>query len=95
MNRVSTTAWVLCVAPVVVAGILYAHRHSRFRRLLEKMQHATRAIDANMAEIQRLREDQSRRSDADLARRVRREFENIDLAALAAYLNLDAESPKR
>ena len=59
------------------------------------MQHATRAIDANMAEIQRLREDQSRRSDADLARRVRREFENIDLAALAAYLNLDAESPKR
>lgn len=95
MTRLSAAAWTVCTVPVVVAGLICARRHHGFRRPLEKLQRATRAIDANLAEIQKLREERPRQSDENVAELTRQEFADIDFAALAERLSLKPEPTKK
>ena len=94
MNRKSAIAWALCVIPVVAAGFFYARNHRVFRRALEGLQRATRAIDASLAEIQAMRDKQPDRDDAAVVERARREFKDIDFVAFAEYLQLEREQSK-
>ncbi|MGO1541448.1 MAG: hypothetical protein ACTHZI_01545 [Luteimonas sp.] len=95
MNRKSAAAWTLCVVPVVAAGFFYARNHRVFRRALEGLQRATRAIDASLAEIQAMRDKQPDRDDAAVVERARREFKDIDFVAFAEYLQLEWEQSKQ
>lgn len=92
MNRKSAAAWTLYVVPVVAAGFFYARNHRVFRRALERLQRATRAIDASLAEM---RDKQPDRDDAAVVERARREFKDIDFVAFAEYLQLEREQSKQ
>lgn len=49
---------------------------------------ALHTIDSNLAEIRRLRDDRPERDDAAVAERARREFNPVELAAIAERLQL-------
>lgn len=94
MNRTSKFAWALYVVPIVAVGMLCARRHRRFKGLLERMRRTTRAIDANLSEIKRLREA-SLRVEQSAAERARVEFESIDFAIVAEHLQLATYCTRR
>lgn len=49
---------------------------------------ALHTIDSNLAEIRRLRDDRPERDDTAVAERARREFNPVELAAIAERLQL-------
>lgn len=54
---------------------------------------ALHTIDSNLAEIRRLRDDRPERDDAAVAERARREFNPVELAAIAERLQLAPPPP--
>lgn len=54
---------------------------------------ALRTIDGNLDEIRRLRDDRPKRDDAEVAERARREFNPVELAAIAERLQLAPPPP--
>ncbi len=87
-------SWLLYAAPLVVVLIAYVARRREVHRMFKRVQRATSVVDANLAEIRRLREGLSQRNDEAVAERVRREFDDIDFVALADYLQLKPEPSK-
>lgn len=85
MNRTSKFAWALYVVPIVAVGMLCARRHRRLKGLLEGMQRTTRAIDANLSAIKRLREA-SLRVEQSAAEPARVKSESVDFAVVAKHL---------
>lgn len=88
MKKITAAIWTLWVTPVILLSFVYSRWHRRFSRKLEALRRAASTIDANLIEIRRLRKRTSRRSDAVVAERARREFEGVDSAALAERLHL-------
>lgn len=54
---------------------------------------ALNTIDKNLTEIRRLRDDRPKRDDAAVAERARREFNPVELAAIAERLQLAPPPP--
>lgn len=88
-------SWRLPAAPLIVVAIACLARRREVHRMLKRVQRAMSVVDANLAEIRRLREGCTKRSDEEVAERARREFDDIDLGALADYLQLKPERSKR
>lgn len=82
----------VCVA---VRALIYARRSDRFRRELAKLCDSAASIDVNLAEIRRMRKDWVQKSDEAIAGSVRRDFDGVDVVALADYLQLEPESLSR
>ena len=88
-------SWRLCAVPLIVVSIAYLARRREVHRMLNRVQGAMSVVDANLAEIRRLREGCSKRRDEEVAERARREFDDIDFGALADYLHLKPEPSSR
>lgn len=94
MNWIKATIWTLRAVSAVLVAVVYARTNYKFRRTLVELRRSTRTIDANLAEIKRLREA-SLRFEQSAAERARVEFENVDFAVVAERLQLATYGTRR
>ena len=81
--------------PLILVAITCLVRRHEVHRMLKRVQRAMSVVDTNLAEIRRLRDGCTKRSDEEIAERTRREFDEIHFGALADYLQLKPERSKR
>lgn len=91
MNRIKAAIWVLRAVVALLVAVACARKDYRIKRSFVGLRRSMGAIDANLAEIERLRGD-ALLSDELAAERARREFSPTELAEIAKCLQL---TPKR
>lgn len=91
MNRIKAAIWVLRAVVALVVAVTCARKDYRFKRSFVGLRRSMRAIDANLAEIEKLRGN-ALSSDELAAERARREFSSTELAEIAECLQL---TPRR
>ncbi len=79
---------------MILLAVLYSCKNYRFKRKLVELRHSIDAIDANLAEIRKLRGAKPKRDDAAAIERAQCELDDIDLVALADHLQLTRELPE-